>query len=352
LDGFGAAVTPRAGDRLLGLSSGRARDQGDPDPCGSLTCNKGYSNAQPPGFPDPPDFCPEAAAANDGIALRVTVQAPANVTGFSFDWKWYAFESGQWECTNFSDGTAVSVDDVNVMLDASNNAVNSFTSIEVCSGTPDCPNTATDFIGTGFGVWDDAGATLWHTETVPVTPGNTYTVVFSIWDTGDGAWDSTTLFDNFRWLSSIPTPTITPIPTPSPTPEQTFAPDEYETNNTAATAKDLGTINGDGGSLTVSGNFHASADTSDFFKVFLDYDPFAQNWLEVTLSLIPTGSNYDLYVYSSDNPVTPAYIWSQNPGSQNEFVQDPLAGEGYYWIEVRRVSGPTTSQNYQLAIEY
>ena len=200
LDGFGANVAPREGSRMVGLSTGRARDQGDPDPCGTFNCIKGYSNAQPPGFPDPPQGCPSTAAANDGIGLRVTVQAPANVTGLSFDWKWYTFESGQWECTSYSDGTAVTVDDVNVMLDAVGNAVNSFTSIEVCSGTPLCPNTATDFAGTGFGVWDDAGATLWHTVTVPVTPGNTYTVVFSIWDTGDAAWDSTVLFDNWQWL--------------------------------------------------------------------------------------------------------------------------------------------------------
>jgi hypothetical protein len=238
------------------------------------------------------------------------------------------------------------------MVDSSGNPLNSYTSIDVCSNTPDCPNTATDFEDTGFDVWDDSGATLWHSTAVPVTPGNSYTLIFSIWDGSDAGNDSTILFDSFRWLSTVPTPTATPVPTPSPTPEQTFAPDQYESNNSHATASNLGTINGDGGSLTVFGNFNASADMSDFFKVFLDYNPLAENWFKGTLSMIPTGSNYDLLVYSSDNPVTPAILFSTNPENQNEFVQDPVLGEGYYWIEVRRVSGPSTSQNYQLFLEY
>ena len=36
-------------------------------------------------------------------------------------------------------------------------------------------------------------------KVAPVSPGEIITLKFSIWDEGDGVWDSAVFLDNFRW---------------------------------------------------------------------------------------------------------------------------------------------------------
>jgi hypothetical protein len=61
------------------------------------------------------------------------------------------------------------------------------------------------------------GATGWLTSTAPVTPGETITLEFIIWDTGDNQYDSSVLLDYLTWqplLINGSTPVT--VPTPSP----------------------------------------------------------------------------------------------------------------------------------------
>ena len=44
------------------------------------------------------------------------------------------------------------------------------------------------------------GGTGWITTEAPVLPGETATVQFMVWDSTDGVFDSSAIFDNFRWL--------------------------------------------------------------------------------------------------------------------------------------------------------
>jgi hypothetical protein len=65
-----------------------------------------------------------------------------------------------------------------------------------------CPKGITELAGTGY--WNDAspldfGATSWLQTKSPVVPGETITIQFMIWDTGDHALDSTVLLDNWKW---------------------------------------------------------------------------------------------------------------------------------------------------------
>lgn len=69
---------------------------------------------------------------------------------------------------------------------------------EVCSG---CPLGTAELQGTGFDLWNDAGATSWLETTAPVQGGETFTIRFAIWHTGDAAWDSTVLIDGFEWIA-------------------------------------------------------------------------------------------------------------------------------------------------------
>ena len=204
LNDFGANVVPQEGNALLGLSSGTARDAADPGFGGTVAFNKGYTHPLPAGFPVATPGCPTPSTTGyDGVALKVTVQVPVGAVGFSFDWKYYTFEYPEWVCTAYADQAAVLLDGANVLLTGSGDLVNSNTPMEFCS-VPVLPSTCSlgtaDLVGTGFDTLNDSGATDWHAVTVPVTPGGTYELVFTVWDSSDGVFDSTILFDNWQWL--------------------------------------------------------------------------------------------------------------------------------------------------------
>jgi hypothetical protein len=48
------------------------------------------------------------------------------------------------------------------------------------------------------------GGTPWLTSTVPVTPGETITLVFAVFDMSDAILDSYVFLDNFRWTCDTP----------------------------------------------------------------------------------------------------------------------------------------------------
>lgn len=210
---FGPNVSPLEGDRLLVLSSGRGRIPGQANACGSLTCAGSGASAAPAGFPQDVPACPGDTAINDDIALEVTLRAPTNATGYAFSFDFYSFEYPEWVCTSFNDQFIALVDppppgsiNGNISFDAATNPVSvNIAFFEVCTG---CPLGTNELLGTGFGTWDDAGATSWLATTAPVEPGDLVTIRFAIWDTGDNAWDSTALIDNFRWIADGGTVTV------------------------------------------------------------------------------------------------------------------------------------------------
>jgi len=82
-----------------------------------------------------------------------------------------------------------------------------------CSGThlktASCPGGTAELAGTGFdapGMYcatnsSGGGATGWLTSQAPIMPGETFTIEFMIWDTGDESYDSSVLLDNFQWIA-------------------------------------------------------------------------------------------------------------------------------------------------------
>jgi hypothetical protein len=69
-----------------------------------------------------------------------------------------------------------------------------------------CTKPASDLDGTGFDIDDGmgngrriGGGTGWLTTTAPITPGETATLRFIIFDTADRLFDSTVIIDNFLW---------------------------------------------------------------------------------------------------------------------------------------------------------
>ena len=204
---WGDNVAAQEGETMLVLSSGHARTPGQQGSCDSLTCyGVGAGNA-PNGFPQDVPACAGSLDINDDVALEVTLRAPSNATGFSYNFDFYSFEYPEWVCTSFNDQYIALVEPApegsvngNISFDSMLNPVSvNIAFFEVCQA---CNLGTAELDGTGFDVWDDAGATSWLVTTAPVEGGEEFTIRFAIWDTGDHNLDSSVLVDAFQWIAS------------------------------------------------------------------------------------------------------------------------------------------------------
>jgi hypothetical protein len=218
---FGANVKPREGASMLGLSSGYARDESaGMDACNDQSCKHSGKGQAPQGFPQDVPNCSGSQEINDDIALDLEIKAPSNATGYSFDFNFFSFEYPEWVCTSFNDQFIALVSpppkgsiNGNISFDTKKNPVSvNIAFFQVCDN---CPLGTNEMAGTGFNVWDDAGATSWLTTQAPIKGGETFKIRFAIWDTGDQAWDSTVLVDNFKWIATPgKTVSVNTVPTP------------------------------------------------------------------------------------------------------------------------------------------
>ena len=218
---FGNSVLTQRGESMLVLSSGHARVPGQTGACKENSCSGFGAGTPPPGFPQDVPGCAGDTAINDDVGLEVKMIAPSNATGYSFDFDFYSFEYPEWVCTDFNDQFIALVSpppmgsvNGNISFDSMSNPVSvNIAFFQVCAG---CALGEAELGGTGFGGgWgDDAGATSWLKTTAPVEGGQELTIRFAIWDTGDDAWDSTVLVDNFQWIATGGTVTVDTTPVP------------------------------------------------------------------------------------------------------------------------------------------
>lgn len=219
--GFGPNVNPQEGERMLALSSGNSRIPGQPDECGYNSCSNAGAGVPPPNFPADVPGCSGSPDINDDAALQVQLLSPKNATGYSFNFDFYSFEYPEWVCTSFNDQFIAFVSpppmgsiDGNISFDSQNNPVSvNIAFFNVCSG---CALGTGELTGTGFDTWNDSGATSWLKTTAPITGGEIVTIRFAIWDTGDTAYDSTVLVDNFQWIANGGTVTTGTVSQPDP----------------------------------------------------------------------------------------------------------------------------------------
>ncbi len=223
LDGFGPNVAPRQGSRLLALSSGHARLPGQPDACGFVGCGSIGSGTAPAGFPQDVPNCTGANDIYDDVALELTLRAPTNATGFSYEFSFYSHEYPEWVCDDFNDQFIALVSPPpqgsiqgNISFDSQTNPVSvNIALFEVCQG---CAQGTGAMVGTGFDTWGggigDSGATGWLYSTAPIGPGEEFTIRYAIWDTGDEDYDSTVILDNFQWIADGGTVGVGTAPVP------------------------------------------------------------------------------------------------------------------------------------------
>jgi hypothetical protein len=229
LPAFGPNVHPQQGQHLLALSSGAARQPTDPGWVDEL--EKGYPSNAPPGYPKALPACGGAQPAqglNDGVGLELTLAVPPGKTGFSYAFDFFSHEWPEYVCSAYVDAflgllapAPLGAADGNVSFDPSGNYVSVATKLlDVCGcqNGPPCqagqqgqPTSFACSLGTGglAGTGFDAvnggeahGSTGWLLTTAPVTGGTTVKLRFTVYDSGDGKLDTTTLVDDFRWLDT------------------------------------------------------------------------------------------------------------------------------------------------------
>ena len=256
-DKFGTNNPAKKGQRLAALSSGTAAAPGQTNPnhaAFQTGVNTGTSSPAPAdwiaanggSFPNAPG-CPGAAGttAFNPVQLKLRVRVPTNANSFSAKMFFYSAEYPEYVCTAFNDFFVTLVDstdpenpsDKNIAIYENNNqtwpvgvnlvksAPGLFTQcqngqITQCGAQSNyngCVST-TEVIGTGFDVNASAcghfgytgGGTGWLTMSGNVTPGETMEIRFTVWDTGDSAWDSVVLLDSWDWSVQAAQPGIQP----------------------------------------------------------------------------------------------------------------------------------------------
>ena len=239
LSAFGPAVDVQAGKRMLGLSSGTAREPTDPGYENVVGFDKMYTCGNPVGFPKESPACPGITTGqpHDGIALEVELTAPTNAKGFSFSFNFFTYEWPGYICSKYNDFFVAlrmpfpaGQSDGNISFDSQGNPVsvnNAF--LEECGCAPlgppctaggksfTCSLGDAQLAGTGFGkdtAVTDHGSTYWLQTSAPVAPHESFTLRWSVYDSGDGFLDTTTLVDDFRWIATPVAVATTPVAMP------------------------------------------------------------------------------------------------------------------------------------------
>ncbi len=241
LSGFGPNVNVQMGGRMLGLSSGSARQPTDPGYQNVSGYDKGYTSGSPQGFPKESPACPGVITGtpHDGTGLELKIHTPANAQGFSFDFNFFTYEWPGYVCSQYNDFFVAELtpwpqgqNDGNISFDSQGNPVsvnNAFLEVCGCAGGPPCSAGGKTFtcslgnqslIGNGFGAdqafGQDHGSTYWLVTKAPVQPNTDIVIRWSVYDSGDGVLDTTTLIDNWQWIATPGTAVGTdPVPDPS-----------------------------------------------------------------------------------------------------------------------------------------
>ena len=230
---------PRQGSHMLGISSGTARDPTDPGYQDVGGFDKLFTVGAAAGFPTAAPACPGVVTGqpHDGMALRLVIRVPTNAQSFTFNEQFFSYEFPDYICSTYNDTFVVemapklpTLPNGNVAFDQSGNPISVNNSLlQVCDPQTAggkafaCPLGSSSLQGTGFGT-DTAGsnhaATGWLVTTVNVDPslkGKDITLLFAIWDSGDGIPQSSAIIDNVTW--STQPGQNTPVTMPSPGPQ-------------------------------------------------------------------------------------------------------------------------------------
>jgi hypothetical protein len=224
-------IAPTHGATMAGMSSGRMRDQNDPNyvapnqgsdlgqalqpPAAYLAANGGAL----PSSAGCSGNCPAGTGAYDPIVLRLRIRVPTNALSFSYGLRYFTSEYWCWACTVYNDFFLAILDsnaaglpaDGNISFDSLGNPIsvnNGFFDLCQADGCYTCPNGTGALAGTGMQLIDNiwclpsgttGGGTVWLETTAPIVPGETIELYLMVFDVSDAILDSLVLLDDFQW---------------------------------------------------------------------------------------------------------------------------------------------------------
>lgn len=195
---YGPNNTPTHGPNMIVLSSGIAAAEGQ---AGYVSPQSGTDFGTTAAYPNVK--CGSSGTPHDYTELKLTIKVPTNAQAFSFDFNFMSAEYPEWVNSQYNDQFVAVLNSKNfqgnISFDSKGDCVNINNGFfTVCDG---CKQGNAGLAGTGYenGI---GGGTGWLTTTTPVTPGETITLRFIIFDESDGVLDSVVLIDDFRWEAS------------------------------------------------------------------------------------------------------------------------------------------------------
>jgi hypothetical protein len=226
LPDLGQTSGPREGQRIFALSSGMARAPGQPGWGEVQQCqySKNYTSGQPIGFPKT-GTCVTPGQPNDGVALDLQIRVPTNARSLRFKHRFFSCEYPEYTCDQFNDVFAVMMSpsplssgdpmadgqnlSANIAFELTSSGiknvigVNNESFLSACepgAKTGKYPNckagNGAQLTGSGF---EGHAGSSWLVTQANVPPGGIIYLRFAIWDSTDGAFDSTSIIDDFEW---------------------------------------------------------------------------------------------------------------------------------------------------------
>ncbi|HVO32219.1 MAG TPA: choice-of-anchor L domain-containing protein [bacterium] len=145
--------------------------------------------------------CSQDPNSHDCAQLQFSFVAPAGAHSFAFDFNFMSTEYPEFVNQGYNDTFLVSEASTshnfdNIVFDHQHHQIN----IDNAFFNQPC----TQLTGTGYEITQldgtcDAGGTGMLTTQSPIEPGETVTLTFTIFDSGDGIYDSAVMIDNFRF---------------------------------------------------------------------------------------------------------------------------------------------------------
>jgi hypothetical protein len=147
----------------------------------------------------------DPANVNDLTELSVSLKVPSNANSFQLDVNYLTTDAPEWLCSTYDDQALVlmsskTVTNADVLLDTAGRHMSVNASYLVINDAPSLTGTGMELPAQNSTI--AGGATGWMTMTVPVTPGDTITLRFIIFDVQDSIYDSQLLMDHFRWSTA------------------------------------------------------------------------------------------------------------------------------------------------------
>jgi hypothetical protein len=213
--GTNDCLVKKHGCEMFALSTGPVGQEDPNSATGTEFGSEGVAYVENDPLPPYQGYNPTSSSPYESCdvnQLRLSLHAPDNAEGFSFDFLFASAEYPEWVGEGYNDAFYAIMEyeglnggqPTNISFDDNENEV------EVDVNFFENPTHPCNEAGSGWQP-EDAGSTGWLRTSWPVAGGASFDLTFSIHDEGDCVWDSIVFIDNFQWLGDPVEGGTTPI---------------------------------------------------------------------------------------------------------------------------------------------